>query len=62
MINGIGNTPIARIRYKYNNKIGDVYAKLEYYNLTGSIKDRIAYFIINNAEKRRRIKRKDANS
>ena len=52
MIKGIGNTPIAKIIYEYNNKINNVYAKLEYYNLTGSIKDRIAYFIIDNAKKR----------
>lgn len=62
MIKGIGNTPIDRIRYEYNSRINNIYVKLEYYNLTGSIKDRIAYFIINNAEKRRRVKRNDANS
>lgn len=46
----IGNTPMIKINYKYKDKIRSVYAKLEYYNLTGSIKDRIAYFIINNAK------------
>lgn len=45
----IGNTPMVEIKYKYNNKIKKVYSKLEYYNLTGSIKDRIAYFILNKA-------------
>ncbi len=44
-----GNTPMADITYKYNGKIGHVYAKLEYYNPTGSIKDRIAEYIINKA-------------
>ena len=43
----IGNTPMIEIKYKYNNEIKKVYSKLEYYNLTGSIKDRIAYFILN---------------
>lgn len=62
MMNGIGDTPVAKIKYKYNNKTSEIYAKLEYYNLTGSIKDRIAYFIIENAEKRRRFERKYANS
>lgn len=42
----IGNTPLIKIKYKYNNKIKEIYTKLEYYNLTGSIKDRMAYYII----------------
>lgn len=45
----VGNTPLIKINYKYNNKINSVFAKLEYYNLTGSIKDRVAYYIINKA-------------
>ena len=47
----IGNTPVIKIKYKYNGKIDYVYAKLEYYNLTGSVKDRLAYYIINKAKK-----------
>jgi len=43
----IGNTPILKIKVEFNNKIQNIYAKLEYYNYTGSIKDRIANFIIN---------------
>lgn len=43
----IGNTPIIKIKVKYQEKIVNVYAKLEYYNYTGSIKDRLAYYIIN---------------
>ena len=43
----IGNTPIVKIKVKYQEKIINVYAKLEYYNYTGSIKDRLAYYIIN---------------
>lgn len=42
----IGNTPMIKINYEYEGKIGSIYAKLEYYNFTGSIKDRIAYYII----------------
>lgn len=45
--NLIGNTPIIKIKIKYQEKIINVYAKLEYYNYTGSIKDRLAYYIIN---------------
>ena len=47
MINKIiGNTPCIKIKYKYKNKIDYIYVKLEYYNLTGSIKDRVALYII----------------
>lgn len=42
----IGNTPMVKIKYRYQGNIGYVYAKLEYYNYTGSIKDRIAYYIL----------------
>ena len=42
----IGNTPCIKIKYKYKNKIDYIYVKLEYYNLTGSIKDRITLYII----------------
>lgn len=42
----IGNTPMIKIKYQYKNKINEIYCKLEYYNLTGSIKDRLAEYII----------------
>ncbi len=42
----IGNTPMVRIKYRYHGNIGYVFAKLEYYNYTGSIKDRVAYYIL----------------
>ena len=42
----IGNTPLIRITYRYNNYIRNSYFKCEWYNLTGSIKDRVAYSII----------------
>lgn len=42
----IGNTPMIKIRYRYQNQENYVYAKLEYYNYSGSIKDRIAYYIL----------------
>ena len=48
----IGNTPMIRIKYKYNNKENYVYVKLEQYNLTGSIKDRIALYIIEEEKKK----------
>lgn len=45
----IGNTPMIKIDYEYEGVQRSTYAKLEYYNLTGSIKDRVAYYIINRA-------------
>ena len=47
----IGNTPMIKIIARYKDKVVNVYAKLEYYNYTGSIKDRIAYYIINESYK-----------
>jgi cysteine synthase A len=42
----IGNTPMIKINYEYDGKLGSTYTKLEYYNYCGSIKDRIASYII----------------
>ena len=52
----IGNTPVVRI-----NRIGadlpcEFYAKCEYFNPGGSVKDRIGYEMIKNAERSGRIK------
>lgn len=49
--NLIGNTPMVKFIVKYQNKIVNFFAKLEFYNLTGSIKDRLAYYIINESYK-----------
>lgn len=46
MHNMIGNTPLLIINYRYKGEERVIYAKAEYYNLTGSIKDRIANYII----------------
>lgn len=54
----IGNTPMIRIKYKYNNKEKDIYVKLEQYNLTGSIKDRMALYIITEEKKNKILKDK----
>lgn len=56
-INIIGNTPMIKINYRYNGNIKYIYVKLEYYNLTGSIKDRVALYIVNNAQKRGILKK-----
>ena len=42
----IGKTPLIKIKYKYNEKENYIYTKLESYNITGSIKDRVVYYII----------------
>ena len=45
----IGNTPLIKIVYKINGNVKNAYFKLEWYNLTGSIKDRVALSIIEEA-------------
>lgn len=52
----IENTPMIKINYEYKGTRGKVFAKLEYYNLTGSIKDRVAFYIIKNAKLRGQLK------
>jgi len=52
----IGNTPMVRIRYRLDGREGGVYAKLESYNLSGSIKDRMAAHIISRGEEAGRLK------
>jgi len=52
----IGNTPMIKIKIKYKNKIKNIYAKLEYYNYTGSIKDRLAKYIIEESIKEGTLK------
>ena len=47
----IGNTPMIKIKVKYKGKIINVFSKLEYYNFTGSIKDRLANYIISESYK-----------
>lgn len=45
----VGNTPMIKIKYKYKEKEEQIYTKLEFYNLSGSIKDRAAYYMISKA-------------
>lgn len=47
--NMIGRTPLAEISLTYKGKPRKVYAKAEYLNLTGSIKDRVAFHIMKKA-------------
>ena len=48
----IGNTPIVRLQRVVDADCGDVYVKLEYFNPTGSYKDRMALAMIEEAERR----------
>ena len=56
MLKTIGNTPLIKIKYEYESKVNYIYTKLESYNLTGSIKDRAAYYIITKAKERGELK------
>lgn len=52
----IGNTPLFEIEFLFNGKPGRIYAKAEYLNMTGSIKDRMALNIIREAYRKNQIK------
>lgn len=52
----IGNTPLVCIEYKFKNQTRHMFAKLEWFNLTGSIKDRSAFEIIKDAYKTGKLK------
>ncbi len=45
----IGNTPLIKINYRFRGEDKYAYIKAEWYNLSGSIKDRVAYYILKNA-------------
>lgn len=52
----INNTPMLEITLKYKGEERMIYAKAEFYSLTGSIKDRIAYHILKNSYEKGLIK------
>jgi len=47
------------ILYRYKNVVNKVYVKCEHYNLTGSIKDRMALYILQEAYRSGKIKNSD---
>jgi cysteine synthase A len=55
----IGNTPLLAIRYLYRGRERVIYAKAEHMNMTGSIKDRMAFHILKKAYQEGRIKTGD---
>ena len=50
--NMIGNTPLLEISLTFDGEPRKIYAKAEYLSLTGSIKDRVAYYIMYKAYER----------
>jgi cysteine synthase A len=56
ILDWIGNTPLIEMNFEHDNETWQFYAKLEFRNPTGSIKDRIAKYIIDQAEKRGELK------
>ncbi|MBI2317590.1 MAG: cysteine synthase family protein [Betaproteobacteria bacterium] len=42
----VGNTPLLAIRFRFRGRARTIYAKAEHLNLSGSIKDRMALFIL----------------
>ncbi|WP_421939979.1 PLP-dependent cysteine synthase family protein [Pedobacter sp.] len=55
----IGNTPMIELNYTYQGRPGKVYVKCEHYNLTGSIKDRMALYTLRKAYEEGKIKAGD---
>lgn len=45
----VGNTPMLQLNYTWQGKPGRIFVKCEHYNLTGSIKDRMALYILQEA-------------
>lgn len=56
VIENIGNTPLLYLKRISREAGVDIYAKAEFMNPTGSIKDRIARYIVEQAEKRGELK------
>jgi cysteine synthase A len=54
--NLIGNTPMLELHFTYQGKPGKIYAKYESFNLTGSVKDRMALNILYQAYQEGAIK------
>ena len=55
----ISNTPLLEIQYKYRGNDRRIFAKAEYYNLSGSIKDRVAFHILKKAYESHAIQKGD---
>ena len=56
----VGNTPMLALQYIYKGIPGEIYVKCEHYNLTGSVKDRMALYILQQAYGQGKIQPGDA--
>lgn len=61
IIDLVGNTPLVELKgFNDKNELGaNIYAKLEYFNPTGSVKDRVAKYLIEEAEKSGKLRAGD---
>lgn len=57
ILNTIGNTPMVKLNKILPQDCADIYLKLEYFNPTGSYKDRMALSIIEGAERKGKLKK-----
>lgn len=55
----IGNTPLLAIHFRFRGRRRVIYAKAEHINMTGSIKDRMAFHILKKAYQRGHIRPED---
>jgi cysteine synthase A len=55
----IGNTPLLAINFRYRGQGRVIYAKSEQINMTGSVKDRMALYILEDAYRAERIRSGD---
>jgi len=51
----IGNTPLVRINKLAEKSLATIYGKLEYYNPGSSVKDRLGFALIDDAEKKNQL-------
>lgn len=55
----VGNTPLLEIDFKFRGKVQRIFAKAEHFNLTGSIKDRMALHILKEGYRTKTLKKGD---
>lgn len=56
VVDFIGHTPVVHLKIEHGGQVWSMYAKLEFMNPSGSVKDRIAKYMIESAEKRGLLK------
>ena len=56
VFDAVGNTPLLRLNKISSGTATKIYAKLEFLNPAGSVKDRMARFIVEDAERRGLLK------